>query len=426
MIFGLSILKGRWKLPKLLLYEKIILLFLPVAFIGVLIGVANSNDTFYILSDTYKYAFFGFVFMATLIAVRPENAMAFCRVVMQFVLLSFLLTVVFQFIGTALDGPQRSTPIGGAFIILPYFLAVEASGGNDPVFRTSKILRAGLIALILASVLLSFSRSVWTGALIEVILSLVLIRMTFRTHVSLLSTVTFVVACFLIIIPVLRVGAPDTLKRIDSFKESRVLDFTQSLQEISPVVSGEGKAKRSLSQKFSEGTDAVNHLRAEGSVFDYVVGMGNGAEYRSETGSITSKVVSSSGKDLNHQIHNAAFAAFFRQGLLGLSLLIAFFLTLIFGLYTASRRIDGPARVIVAGFFLGSCAFIVREMSLSGMFWSPIYVVLLALVGQLIRHELAKRRASKATTAGGESGDNGKYGPAARIGPLRDSPSRGM
>ena len=133
-----ALLQDRGKLPRLLLFEKVGILFLPMSILGALWGLAMGNDLAYIVSDTYKFAFFSIVFLATIMAVKPEKASRATSAILQLVLIGFAFELTSQLISLALEGPSRGLPIGPAFFLLPYLLAVEATGGHDPVFKTNE------------------------------------------------------------------------------------------------------------------------------------------------------------------------------------------------------------------------------------------------------------------------------------------------
>ena len=185
-----ALLQDRGKLPRLLLFEKVGILFLPMSILGALWGLAMGNDLAYIVSDTYKFAFFSIVFLATIMAVKPEKASRATSAILQLVLIGFAFELTSQLISLALEGPSRGLPIGTAFFLLPYLLAVEATGGHDPVFKTTRGLRALLLFAVFVSVLLSFSRSIWIASLLELVLVLPLVRNSVRIHMSVIEYVS--------------------------------------------------------------------------------------------------------------------------------------------------------------------------------------------------------------------------------------------
>ncbi len=132
---------------------------------------------------------------------------------------------------------------------------------------------------------------------------------------------------------------------------------------------------------------------------NYIVGFGNGAEYRALTGSITSRVVSSKGPDFNHNIHNILYSILFRQGVLGLVLVTSFFGLLLYTLYNNWRIAQGINKLLIGAFLLGSFAYILRQLSVFDMFWNPYFVVGLAFIGQIMRQEKSKRIQDKKSRA---------------------------
>ena len=214
-----------------------------------------------------------------------------------------------------------------------------------------------------------------------------------------MSTVVVVVMSFLLMIIAVRVMFPETYSKIEAFRDVRVNDFWQSLDEISLLTDDKETATRSFSQKLAEGRDATAYMQKQAPIFYYVLGMGNGAEYPALSGSITSRVTSNRGEDFNHQIHNLFYGVLFRLGIVGLLMVLLFLGALVYGLHNAWRNTQGPNKVIIGGLLLGSCGLIVRQFSITDMFWNPGYVIFLGLGAQLIRYEFAKRREITATAA---------------------------
>ena len=385
------LVKGRLSIPRLRLYEKMILLFLPASVLYTLVGLAMNNSLDYVVTDMYKYVAFTAVYLATIIAVRPENAMNFLKALYQLLLILLIFNIVQQLAVIGLEGaPQRSGATFATFFLLPYFMSVEASGGTDPVFSTSRVARMFLFGVMIVNIFLSYSRALWVGAVLLIPLFLFMTRRRAKTQVFVTSTITGMLVVVVVLIMLSSALYPSAYKAVDDLRTSRIADFEVSLKLLPEILSGESKADRSLLQKTSEGMDAWKHMRKNASEMNYLLGFGNGAEYASETGVITSRVVSSKGAGFNHQIHGIFFAELFRHGFLGLAYVLTFFAALLFGLYGAWRSVRGTSKVMVGALVLGSLSFIVYQFSIVSIFLSPLYVVALALVGQLIRYETAK------------------------------------
>ena len=191
VIVGEWLVKGQLSIPRLMLYEKLILLFLPASILYTLVGLAMNNSMDYIIGDMYKYVAFTAVYLATIIAVRPENAMNFLKALFQLLLILLIFNVIQQLAVIGLEGsPARSGATFATFFLLPYFLSVEASGGTDPVFRTSRVARMFLFGVMIVNIFLSFSRALWIGSVILIPLFLLMTRRGVKTHVFVVSTIT--------------------------------------------------------------------------------------------------------------------------------------------------------------------------------------------------------------------------------------------
>jgi len=402
VIISLLIARGELRIPRLSFYEKLVLLFLPLSVFSTLVGLVMDNSLDYIISDTYKFAFFSIIYLATVLAVRPKNAMSFSKALLQLILIVFLIGVTVQVVNTVINGPQRGGATGIVFFLLPYFLSVEASGGRDPVFHTSRWVRMLIIIAMLISVYLSFTRMYWLVSLFEILLCLIMVRKPIRTHASIAFTFTVILVGIVALMWISSSLLPSAYREIDFMRQARVQEFWAGFDEVSAGLTGERKPTHSLSEKTSEGHDVLEHMKENGDAINYLVGFGNGAEYRATTGNITSRVVSSKGPDFNHNIHNIFYGVLFRQGILGVLFVGLFFAALLYGLYKAWRRVQGASKIIVGAFLLGSWAYVINQLSIVGMFWDPLYVVGLAFIGQLIRFEVSNRVAGAATPAGNQ------------------------
>ena len=394
-VIGRLLTTGRIVVPRLYPYELIILLFFPLSILSTLVGLAMGNSADYIATDMYKFVFISVVYFAVVVAVRRETATDLYKALLQLALILTVFSVINQISIIGIEGEiRRVTPIFGAYFVLPYFLMVEISKGRDPVFKTSRAVRVLIFLMLFLNIFLSFSRISWFVSAAEIILGLVLAKKLFQVQMSVLSSFTLVAGGLLLLGVTVSVLSPSTFEKVDSTWRLRAELLQNGWDQLSGVFDEQEKASYSLSQKTSEGHDVWSYMKENATGLNYIVGFGNGAEYRALTGSITSRVVSSKGPDFNHNIHNIhniLYSILFRQGVLGLVLVTSFFGLLLYTLYNNWRIAQGINKLLIGAFLLGSFAYILRQLSVFDMFWNPYFVVGLAFIGQIMRQEKSKR-----------------------------------
>ena len=181
-VIGRLLTTGRIVVPRLYPYELIILLFFPLSILSTLVGLAMGNSADYIATDMYKFVFISVVYFAVVVAVRRETATDLYKALLQLALILTVFSVINQISIIGIEGEiRRVTPIFGAYFVLPYFLMVEISKGRDPVFKTSRAVRALIFLMLFLNIFLSFSRISWFVSAAEIILGLVLARIHRRT-----------------------------------------------------------------------------------------------------------------------------------------------------------------------------------------------------------------------------------------------------
>lgn len=352
------------KLEIKFLYEKILLLFFPLSFIGFLVGVINKNSWFYNIGDSYSLALIPIIYFVGLFFYSQDLKV---EKIFKYILYIFLFFSLMDFSLQIFNFIYYKKLIYLSFfnysLPLIYFLLLE----------NKKLKHYSLISILLISIILTLKRGNWLFTFLTFILVFLLTKnkkKMFLDYLKLFLILIFIAGLlFLIFKPIfLNEIFPRFEKRINE-----TIGFDVSMQE-----------------RYKEFTTIWNQLIVEGSIFNYLLGFGNGAVYKVQyyLGEKAGDYYFSGSPETVHTMHNTWAAFLFRTGAIGLLLYFIFAISLIKILYQHIKKQNSENNLIFYLTVLFIWIFLrlfVNSFS-SYVFWQDVWLgVLLTLSGYLMR-----------------------------------------
>jgi hypothetical protein len=422
------------RLPRLIFYEKALLLFIPAGILAQLVGIIRGNALKYLISDAYKWFLFPlfYVFLSfVLSAARTERLLTgFYKLNLGLVTTSCLFIL-----WTIILGDIQKIDVAGAEIVLPLLLV--ANFGLEG-FRASTLglpfRRRTTVFLLMAMTVLggyfSQERALWLTFITGLIAAAIFVaaRHPFRQILKIpLSSVVSIVLLVLLVIGInsihsgfLKIAVYVAQGRAETGFHEIVSDAPRRLlskritEPKIPTAPPSGtkpqtpgtKLKEveivdksrlgSLEWRVLEVVDSWNYMKSADWWPKYVIGMGDGAQYKVVQGFETS-AASDERTGWNHNFHFAFMGVFFTKGAMGLAVLFAFLAGLFFVSYRAIKpaqngRITGSSVVFPAYFVTLILAFLYYFGGGSMLYDMP-FIFYAAVFGILFR-EQRKRDAS--------------------------------
>ena len=282
-------------------FEKYLYLLLFVDLAAFLIGLIRHNATVFLIGDTYKFSVIPLAYFCTTQTLKARDAgklFLFIVILEAAVTLeSFGFYAVKLAMGTYERAPQH------AISLLAFIFLMTVLASKDRLSRRRRNIYSAMLVVIGLTAVLSQARTLWVQIfLCPFILMLVerktaVVRAMFRPAV---------VALFLLIPLLLGVSA---------IYHNVVRDLGGRIAETATLV----KTTLSSTSRIVEAKAALSRYTESPKALNFVVGMGNGAEFYAPD--VALGMGSSPG--YKHHIHNGYVSLFFRMGVVGL---IFFFL----------------------------------------------------------------------------------------------------
>ncbi len=375
-------LKHRFKTVNLFLYERIIILLAFFNLIWLVVGVLMKNDPGYIVSDTYKFFIFPVVYFSIIKIIKNENIKnvlnTFYRIVIIVLIVSLgeqifqLFSPGFLEVGTA-----------GATTVLPISLLFFFSTENKNIFwNFPKNKTLFLLILALSSIIFSLSRGEWVAA--SVGLTVAFIFIVFKKMLFFLIKSLPLIFITVIVILLLSTFTIEPVDKITNQLKAKFIATKADVESTMDVLSSKKQATLSFDVKIAEGIDSLSHMKERGSFLNYIIGMGNGAQYKIQTTKST-RYISSKGEYFKHQIHNIFVAIFFRRGILGLSFVLLLFSVMMLTYFKAWSYCKDQRRIIFGATLITFLMILVKQLSVYSFFFNIYFIIFLGLIGVLLR-----------------------------------------
>lgn len=342
------------RLPRLIFYEKALLLFIPAGIFAQLVGIIRGNDLKYLISDAYKWflfpLFYVFLFFV-LSSARAERLLAgFYKLNLGLIAISCIFIL-----WTIILGDAKKIHVASIEIVLPLLLVANFSIEG---FRASTLdlpfrRRPTLFLLMAMTVLGSFfsqERSLWLTFIPGLIAAAIFVaaRHPFRQILKIpISSVVSIVLLVLLIIGINSIHSGFLGKAVMVAQGRAETGFNEIVSDAPRILQGKKVAKivdksqlGSLEWRVLEVIDGWNYMKAAGWWSKYIIGLGDGAQYKVVRGFETS-AASDERTGWNHTFHFTFMGVFFTKGAVGVIVLVAFLAGLFAAAYRKLRPVGG-------------------------------------------------------------------------------------
>lgn len=352
-------------------FEVVLILLALYNLVTASVGFLEGNQLTYITSDTYKLVVFPATYFLTLAIVDEEDLATWFRTIYYSMFLLMFISLGRQLVSPV--SAEISAVVAFRYLI-PILLMDVFAPSSARLFRFDRRAGMGLLVLALVNAFLSFSRGTWI-----ITITLVIVFVLFSGHKLKIArySVPQIPIVSGVVLTGMALGSWNT-STLWKYATAGVANAESDFNRISDIVFRRAKASGSLDQKIAEGVDAVIHMGEHGDFANYLFGMGNGATYQT----VTSKQ-----SGMIHNIHNQLFAQFFRRGLIGLGLVVAFYATTLLTFLRAWHNCDGTKQVLVGAAFLSLLAAFIYDMSAASSFFNIPLAIFFGLSGKLLRTE---------------------------------------
>jgi len=343
-------------------FEKYLYLLLFVNFTAFLIGLIRRNATVFLIGDTYKFSVIPLAYFCTTQTLKARDA----RKLFLFIVIleaaitleSFGLYVVKLAMGAYERAPQH------AISLLTFIFLLAALASGNRLSRRRRNVYSVMLAIIGLTAILSQARTLWVQILLCPFILLLVERKT-AVLKSILRPVAF--ALILLIPFLLGIGA---------IHHDVVRDLGQRITETVTLVKATGQIAPTLSStsRIVETKAALSRYTESPNVLDFVVGMGNGAEFYAP------KVALGMGSKpgYKHHIHNGYVSLFFRMGIVGLIFFFLFASSTLKRMY-AGANLRVRSNLIPAVIFIYFALTLIELLTIYSFFGDIKWGVLLGI-----------------------------------------------
>jgi hypothetical protein len=341
------------RLPRLMFYEKALLLFIPAGILAQFVGLIRGNDLKYLISDAYKWFLFPlfYVFLIFVLSAAGAERLLGAFYKMN---LGLIVTSCLFILWTIILGDAKKVHVASIEIVLPLLLVANfslegfrASALDLPFRRRTTVFL--LMAMTVLGVFFSQERSLWLTLVPGLFAAAILIAIRYPIRQILkipLSSVISIVLLVLLIIGVNSIHSGFLGKAVEVAQGRAETGFKEIASDASQILPGKRGAKEvevvdksrlgSFEWRVLEVVDGWNYMKAAGWWPKYVIGMGDGAQYKVIQGFETSAATEER-TGWNHTFHFTFMGVFFTKGAVGVIVLSNFLVGLFFAAFRSLK-----------------------------------------------------------------------------------------
>jgi O-antigen ligase len=326
-------------------FEKYLYLLLFVDLVAFLIGLIHRNATVFLIGDTYKFAVIPLAYFCTTQTLKARDA---GRLFLFIVMLEAAVTLEsFGFYAVRLAmGTYGRAPQHAISLLTFIFLMTALASGDRLSLRRRNVYSAMLVVISLTAVL-SQARTLWVQILLCPFILMLVERKTAVVR-AILRPAAF--ALILLIPLLLGVGA---------IYRDVVSDLGGRIAETATLV----KATLPGTSRIVEARAALSRYTGSPNVLDFVVGMGNGAEFYAPDVALGM----GSRPGYKHHIHNGYVSLFFRTGIVGLIFFFLFAASTLKRMYVVAK-LSLRSNLIPAVIFVYFVATLIELLTIYSFF----------------------------------------------------------
>lgn len=378
-----EILKGNVRFKNRYFYEKILLFLFPLNIFTLLIGLVYSNNLHFLISDTYKLLIFPVTYFLTLKIINKENLKSWFKYVYG-VFIILLLLYFSQQLFMIVGGNVQKIGGGSTRYLIPLLLFQIIYYKRKGFLPTvNKRILLFLLTIAFLNLAFSFSRTEWVSTFGGLIVLFFLVD-----KVKLVRLGKYVL-CGILIAGIVYFILPAGLKNKINIPISRISNRVHmakvELHNLGNLKTAQSsRIPDSFREKLAEGKDVIRHMHQKGSWLNYIIGFGNGAQYKAIYSK--GKQMRKMGLKLEHNIHNLFIAQFLRRGIIGVFTLFILFISILVAFWKKWRYLPlTEEKVLIGVFIVASSILFIRQLSTGSMYQNITYAVYLGVNSFLLR-----------------------------------------
>lgn len=278
--------------------DRLMTLFFLFSLLSGFIGLLHSNKFTYLIGDVLRYSLLPLSYFIARNFINKQNITRLFYFILALEIIDSLIKLFIDMylikIGILFQ-PGFSRGLAASF--LPLIVALLKINDNHNLKPTHRVFWFVVFFINSITIVISMYRAYWLVMLLSIALVLFLNRKPFNFIKQIIKISVVSLIIFLILMPIYN-DLPDVIiKKISDRLES----------------STDSRTDWSLSYRKEEIKHVLMHFEKEGTLLDYIVGFGAGAEYYLGL----ANRVEGSDSSYSHFVHNTYFSIFLRAGLIG-------------------------------------------------------------------------------------------------------------